>query len=316
MRDCRDLDTVQRWVQPSGWRPAAGEGAPQDGLCLANGEERVFFGSSETWLSLAVPILFSSPLERLAAYPNLHRHLLNFSHEGFLWKYCLTPPNEIVMRLELPWLGLCAEELLFALEGLTVCRQARELFLSEIIGDLSDATVSLSRAKPAPALDSETEWFPVDQLKQFSKAAHHLRWTLKEQIRPNHWHGQYQGPERPFDTYISFDRFWAYFQMPLLYHTEGGNHISDHSANYLGRFLLRANDSLFWVRLGMDDENQVLLLLDVPLADLSYARFERAIRTLAAAADRHFFEIQVLANLDRDPKLANLLASSQELRNA
>jgi hypothetical protein len=76
-------------------------------------------------------------------------------------------------------------------------------------------------------------------------------------------------------------------------------------------YLLRLNDAWFFAKLAVDEHGQVLLLLEVPTDAMSPALFRSACRTIAAYLDRYGQELQIMAALDRDSRLAAALARAR-----
>jgi hypothetical protein len=145
------------------------------------------------------------------------------------------------------------------------------------------------------------------------RTVEHLGWILKKREK-NHWKALYRGKERNFTVHLSFDGPWVYFQMPLLPQQEVQRVRSPLCRELLYRQLLRLNEQMFWARFCLDGE-EVLLLLDAPLETFDANRFRKAVEGLAAYASEFCYEVQILADLDRDPTLAQQLAVAERTPN-
>jgi len=156
---------------------------------------------------------------------------------------------------------------------------------------------------------NHNEFFSRSTLIQYFKSVASQGWSLRHDPRVNHWQAVYKSQdERSFDVYLSFDRSWLYFQMPLPLKVSH-SYSSSHRLR-LQQYLLQLNQTIYWAKLGLDGQEQVLLLLDIPIESLTLRRFQRATQTLAAYANSLFDEIRIMINLEQDKHLSQFFLST------
>ncbi|MCD4684856.1 MAG: hypothetical protein K8S97_02835 [Anaerolineae bacterium] len=74
-------------------------------------------------------------------------------------------------------------------------------------------------------------------------------------------------------------------------------------------YLLSVNDAWYMAKLGLDEAGQVLVMLEVPTPDLDFETFRMVAHLLATYLDLYAREMQIMAHLPSDPKLAERLVS-------
>jgi hypothetical protein len=137
-------------------------------------------------------------------------------------------------------------------------------------------------------------------------------WVLRTKPRGLCWHFGYKNRLRTYEVYAQFTSSWSSFQVPLL--VEARASVLDASLDRAAaclEYLLRLNDTWHFAKLGIDDHGQVLLLLEVPTEALDPALFRASARTIGAYLDRYGQEVQIMATLDQDRRLADFLARAR-----
>jgi hypothetical protein len=186
--------------------------------------------------------------------------------------------------------------------------EPREMRATIGMADVAGAAFTIQGVNQgyAISLKGETnhnEFFPRSTLIQYFKSIASQGWGLRHDPKVNHWQAVYKSQdERSFDVYLSFDQSWLYFQMPLTLKATH-SYSSSHRLR-LQQYLLQLNQNIYWVKLGLDEQEQVLLLLDIPIESLTLRRFQRATQTLAAYANSLFDEIRIMVNLEQDKHLS------------
>jgi hypothetical protein len=61
------------------------------------------------------------------------------------------------------------------------------------------------------------------------------------------------------------------------------------------RYLLRLNEEVSSIKFGLDHDGQLSLMIEWPLDGLTFACFEKAIRTLLASHETYYPDIQLVA---------------------
>jgi hypothetical protein len=188
---------------------------------------------------------------------------------------------------------------------------------------LDRAVAALTRPGRAPAAgEGALEKSAQDALEPISKtdvfvyfrSVAHLGWAPKEPTRPDEWHASIAGVDRRYDLYLSLNRFWAHFQIPLLTDADLGANAAPAALEVLERHILETNPRLCWAKLGLDDEGQVLLQLDLPVECLDIHRFRFAAQTLSHYLHAVAYDVQILASLPRDEALGAFFPASAGAR--
>lgn len=291
---------VREWAR-QGWSVTA---LPADSSWrLAQGDETLYVDANQHWLCLTLPVVYSP-----SSNASDDGALLRLCQRQFMAKYSLDHSGQRLLQVELPIETLSRRDCHQAFEAMTVYAQRRSALLtrhtvSAVVerawGD-SDATTPVR----------ETELFSLDALRPFFVTVEHQGWGLRDRLSLNHWKAVYKGHERAFDVYLSFDRAWAYFQVPLLGDTCALGAPSTNCQAILYPYLLKLNEQMYWAKVGLDEEGQILLLLEMPLEMFTLPYFRRAMQTLATYADTYAYDIQIMANLDQDKRLATLLSTT------
>ncbi len=290
------IASFSREMARQGWQVSSQDGdqaLSRDGLMV-----RV--GANRHWLRLALP--GASP-----GRDDSHRlaRLLSVSERCFMAKWSLDEGGALLPEVELPLMRLERRDCEKALEALLLAAKwvdGRPL--------LAAAEADAARAPKRSAVEGQApEFFPLEELRTYFATVKHLDWAIRDRIDENHWKALYEGAERAFEVYLSFDRAWVYLQAPLLGRACAPSSQSPTCRKVFYPYLLRLNAEMYWAKVGLDEDGQVVLGLDIPLEMFDIQRFRWAARTLGTYADQYAYDVQVLADLDRDARLAALLDS-------
>jgi len=293
-------------MAPYGWVLS---GEPRDGEWrLSRNDETLYVNMNRHWLCLALPISVSPP-----PGPLFYGYLLRLSRRCFMGKYGLDGDGQVLLHVEIPLAGMERNYCRKAVEAIRVYAGR----FREAISRAADETrgmVAIGEGNyeaPTPK-ERETEVFSLKTLAFYFKTVEHLGWHLRDRLAANHWHIAYKGPERSFAAFLSFNRSWAYFQMPMLAEVHLQQAQPDAHRTMFYSYLLELNKHIYWAKFGLDEEGQVLLMLELPVEAFDLRRFRQAVQTLATYADDFAYEVQIMARLDQDSHLATLLAVGDE----
>jgi len=270
----------------------------------------LYLSATSRWLCLQYPIATgangrdprrSTPADQI----RLYRHLLGRNEQMFMTKFGLDDAGQPVLTVEVPGRGGNSSCLVWAVEALN--RYALKPSLQ--LGALEKGPPQVaSEWSVARVLADETPGVPKETIARYLKGAEAWGWGAKAEPEGPTWHLVYKGRLRVFDVYLTTTRTWSYFQAPTL--VEGTASVlradAPAQAAFLG-YLLRLNDACFMAKIGLGEEGQPLLLLEAPTELLDFAFFSLAVRTLATYLDRYGPELYLMASLDRDRNLAELL---------
>ncbi|GAB4544977.1 MAG: hypothetical protein OHK0023_02560 [Anaerolineae bacterium] len=273
------LDSSFRALIAQGWQVTT-----QDQMWrLQKGEVALFAGFNAHWVYLTAPVTAQESIE----------DYLRRCDGLYMVKYALDADGALILQVDLPLFELERAYLHFAVQAL-----ARAV---------SEHGISRARISSISAVaETELEYFPRHTLDTYFKALKHIGWGYRKPLGLNDYHLHYKAPERPFEVYLSFNSAWAYWQIPLLDRTQLAQS-GKRAALY--RYLLKANEQLYWAKFALDGENQVVLALEIPLSLFTLERFRQAGQTLGTYAAEYAYEVAIMADVERDESLAALLAS-------
>lgn len=178
-------------------------------------------------------------------------------------------------------------------------------------------TVNIKLAGAAPKIPDIVGGVSDDTIKLYLNGIQVYGWSSKEKLEGFSWHLLYRGHHRVFDVYLSSSRTWVYFQIPILVDRiasiltlSEGNTNTQQLRSFFLKYLLRLNQSWFLAKVGVSTDDQVLLLLEIPTQLLDFALFRQAARAIEIYLDRFEQEIQIMASLQHNPRLFELLHTS------
>lgn len=272
---------------------------------LERGKNKLYVNSNPHWLCFATPITGSWSVNA-----NLYEYILKLCRLCFMCKYSLDDAGQFLLQLELPLTSLERSYCCKAVEALSVYTSRYQNAIVRVANNIQGKIATGTEFETYQAQrigKGEIEFFSPVTIASYFLAIKHLNWKIKKQEN-NHWHLGYKGNDRQFEVFLSFNSFWAYFQMPLLSEVHGLDLQTSSYREALYRYLLELNDQVYWVKFGLDKDGQILLLLDIPIEMFDLERFRWAIRTLARYANDFSYEIQIIAKLDQDKHLIDLLS--------
>jgi hypothetical protein len=297
---------VARDLARDGWSVAEPTSSA-DTLELRRGDHHLSLRMTEHWAELALDLDPSDPLGRASqtglAPTGLYFQALCASQRCFLAKYTLETTGELALRAELPAEPLDRADLAWAVGALLTARASPPHVLP---------SAHAPAAKPKLP-DQEPEVVSESVLFSHFKMLNDKGWVYKERLAPNHWRALQIGRERNFDVFLSFSDAWAYFQIPMLIAPRPPSWPPSEADGLLFDYALRMNARMHWAKLGIDEEGQVVLGVEMPLAMFDFRRFRGAARAIEHHAADVFYEVQMLAELDRDEVLRGVLVG-QDLR--
>jgi len=304
MDKARVIEGVLRAAAGNDWSLSVGPEAAawrlsRDGLVL-------FANVDRHWLHLCMP---------LAACPAGDgrvdlRRLPRLCHRMFMAKYSLDAAGQLLLQAEIPLAGADRE----------YCRQAIEAMM--VYSGLHNGTPpppvpAMPATNCTPATDSsgtspEREIVPEETLGLCIQSVAHLGWGLKERIGPNRWHAAYRGQERSFDVYLCANSSWVCLQVSMASGSPGeeGDAVGTEAQGLLARYLLRLNDAMYWAKVGVDECDQMALMIELPVGVFDIPRFRWLARTLATYADQYARDLQIAAGLEGDHHLSRLLLAA------
>ena len=292
---------VHEWSRSDWTEEALPDGA---GWRLVQDARRLYIGANWHWLCLTLPVAGASPNDAGG-----YGVLLRLCDRHFMAKYCLDDAGQTLLQVELPLEALSRRDCHLAIEAITVYAKRHGSMLAR-----RNISAAVERAWGDPDTQRregvEREILSLQSLGQFFSTVEHLGWNIRDRLADNHWKAVYKGRERSFEVYLSFDRSWACFQAPLLGDSCGPLGLSKDCQAIFYPYLLRLNEQMYWAKVGLDEDGQVLLLLEIPLEMFDLPRFRRAVQTLATYANAYAYDVQIMANLDQDQRLATLLSKT------
>jgi hypothetical protein len=136
--------------------------------------------------------------------------------------------------------------------------------------------------------------------------------SVLERREPQHWHWQR----------IPGESCWMVMYKgtpPCKFHVEAGSaFVHLHAAIDIQiwaacrlaayRYALRLNEEISGTKLGLNHQGQLALMVEFPIEDLAFARFESAIQMLLACYQTYYSDIQLVA---QDMSLARHVAAAE-----
>lgn len=278
----------------AGWQSADSDDAGRESYELSCDNWTLCARQDERWLCLT---------SRLDLTPDPdgkeYLSLLERSCSQYLVKHSLDEAGVPLLQLELPVSGLLRAD----------CRRAGEAMQFALRHAGSGRQEATSSEHTPRWSEEEIPMMLPSSVQLAFRSVARNGWRLKpEPLRTDHWHAIYDSGERTFDLYLSFNTAWAYYQMPLWDLSGKQRHSRKLREFYV--YVLQLNSQSYWAKFGIDDSEQVVLSLDMPLEMFDLPRSRHALETLATYASNSVTEIQVMADLDEDEGLAEVLSSA------
>lgn len=297
-------ERVETWLQDlaqKGWTLSRSFSGESEGWCLERHEDQLYISLNPYWLCFTLPLADRDD-------GTSYRHDLERCHRHFLVKFSADPSAQRLLQVELPWIGLDRCHCYKAVEALSIYGDRSQ-------GKQHQSTrVAKSKTERSNVRSlRQLEVFPQKSLVQYFQSIERWGWGLVDDLKDNRWQARYKGADRVFDVHLYFNPYWAYFQIPLsTENTQNARSANAVNQNFLYAYLLQLNEQIYWAKLGVDETGQILMMLDIPLERFDLNQFRFAAKTLATYADRLAYDIQILANLDREQQLASLMLELQQ----
>ena len=324
----KEASAVLGMLEKNGWRTTPTNGGwemrrkPEEGIIVMS-------ITPQHWLCFSSPLLMEpnmtvSPLTDEDGI-RLYRSFLEQNEHMFVAKFALDPDDNPLLMTEVslkdghPQLPYWAIESIarYQVKGIhTILMEA------ELAQATSEATEPHSVVKirlietAAMSADIPTTMTSVadDTIELYLKGVENLGWRIKQKVNSFTWHLFYQGYYHWFDVYLTTSKNWVYFQMPVLLdraatvltQTMQTKETQQQQLLFL-KYLLRLNHHYFMAKLGISSDSQVLLLLELPTETLDFSLFRQALLALGTYFDRFEQEIQIMASLQQNKRLLELL---------
>lgn len=308
----RQIDSVIGVAQRQGWRATRdGEGWA---LRRADLDGPLQLRLSRHWLTLRYRLLTGTsrwPGRQLPASEqvSLSRAVLLRNERMYMAKIGLDPDGYPTLGVELPAPSLSPLLVRRGLEAMA--RYQLRLPKGWRPGAGAGDLVAPERPLALHAPDPEAG-LPERLVYDYMRMVEPYGWVVRTAPRGIYWHFGYKSRLRMYEVYAQLTSAWCSFQVPLLLEARASvlDAPSAGAAACL-EYLLRLNDTWFFAKLGVDEHGQVLLLLEVPTEALDPALFRALARTIGAYLDRYGQEVQIMATLDQDRRLAEALARAR-----
>lgn len=298
-----EANQVKKWLKglsQKGWKLSFPLSKRSGDWCLERNGNQIYVNLNPYWLCLTLPLTDQDKTD--------YRHYLELCHRYFMVKFSVAQSEQILLQIELPRAGLERSHCYKAVEALSVYveRESNKQF--------QVARVESRETNPNKVRSlRELEVFPQESLVQYFQAIEHLGWALRDDLKENRWKAIYKGVERSFDVHLYFNSYWVYFRVPILTeNTQAKSVVYSENKAFLAPYLLQLNEQIYWVKFGLYEGGQILMMLDIPLEMFDLDKFRFATKTLATYADRLAYDIQIMANLDREEQLASLMLKSRQ----
>ncbi len=296
-------DIIVSYIRRKGWQTQHSA----DGWRITRGDEALYLSFTPSWVCLQAPLSGYLPERALNAdeRTGLYRYLLACNEHMFMAKFCRDQAGVLTLQAELPLSG--------GIHRIDEALDAVTRYLAQHEPALRDpARLDAQHAETGEA-ESKERYFesppgiPHEVIAYFVRAVEARGWGLRDKPKGIMWPLGYKG-QRLFDVYLTVTRAWAYFHIPVLDHAPVAGSVAGQTAQeaYLA-YLLSANDAWFMAKLGLDAQDRTLVMLDVPTPELDFDTFRMVTQLLATYLDLYAREIQIMAHLPADPRLAERL---------
>jgi hypothetical protein len=225
----------------------------------------------------------------------------------FLAKFALDDEGRLLLCAEAPVKNLHSQLLKRSLESMTVYGSLYPEILPAL--EPQEAAPDKPAAPTAPKPPDAATGVLAETLTDFVRSVALENWWPLEAPSRDTWKLGYKGRLRLYDVYLSVSASWCIFQVPLLLEAKPSALRLGHDARALFlRYLLRLNDAFYMVKFGIDEGGRVLLLLELPLQNLTYELFLFAVRTISSYLENYTQELEIVASPERDKKIFELLS--------
>ena len=226
----------------------------------------------------------------------LYRKLLTINERKmFLTKFALTAGGDLTLAAEVPLIG---NYLKLVEKTLDAVMRYGSLYPDNLNGGGTVETETPTSASRAFAI-------PADTFREFVSKIEMYNWGPMKKPVGQSWHLGYKSPLRLYHAYFGVSNSWAAFQIPVLLNRESIK--PSGSQRLFLRYLLRLNDELCFVKFGIGEDGQILLLVELPIHELDYELFLFAIRTISKYLELYAQELEIMAAPELDQNIFTLL---------
>lgn len=301
-----DPDIIVSYIRRKGWQTQHHAGAWH----ITRGDEALYLSFTSSWMSLQAPLTGYLPERALNTQERagLYHYLLACNERMFMAKFCRDQDGAITLQAELPLSG--------GIHRVDEALGAVTRYLAQFGPALRDPgqLEPQQAALAAGEVESKERYFesppgiPHEVIAYFVRAVEARGWGMRDKPKGITWLLGYKG-QRLFEVYLTITRAWAYFHISVLDQAPVAGETAGEAVReaFLG-YLLSANDAWFMAKLGIDARDRTLVMLDVPTPELDFDTFRMVTQLLATYLDLYAREIQIMAHLPSDPRLAERLA--------
>lgn len=273
-------------------------------------DESAYVSITPSWLCLMTPVSRGDGNARVTGLDSpvaLYRPLLERNELIYMAKYSLDSDGTLLLMVEVPLHTVSQSMLRMTLEALTREKHEISNLRSELEGSSSEDEI----VKLRQTINSTVPIIPKETVQRYMQSLETSGWYTKGVETKSQgltWFLVYGGIHK-FEVYFMLTRNWAYFQVPVLVDPVAPVLATGDAqlCTYLMEYLLRLNRECFMAKFGLDAKGQVLLLLEMPAELLTLRLLQLMARTIATYLNRYGQEIQIMASLQNDPKLIELL---------
>lgn len=303
-----DVLTIIEQTKKNGWLASPVQGGSR--LTHPQTGQQVFVSSTKHWIWLGSPVEPSDNRAVASDSFDQWHWLLQRNEHMFMAKYSLDNHNAPVLSVEIPSEDATTPMVNKAFgslarysraQGSATINLASEDTISKVYRG-EQKLLSLHSSYLEPSISRET-------FRQYMGALQGSGWGIVRSLQDFPWDLGYKNRLRSFHTYFTISRNWATFQIPLIdERVETVLKANSEMRTLFVRYLLRLNDLWFMAKLGINVHNQVLLLLEIPAETFNFSLLRFITRTISTYIDRYAQEIQIMAALQKDPRLSKLLS--------
>lgn len=297
-----DSDIIVSYIERKGWQAEP----VNSGWCVSRPEDGMQAGAefylsfTPSWICLQVPLM---PYPGIsdggddAQWVRLYRALLRRNEEMFMGKFCRDHSGQLTLQVELPNSG-SIHRIDYALDAIT---RYLKLYGRDLVA------VETQEAGPKADRSSKELYFdappgiPHEVIAYYIRAVEPHGWGARSKPKGITWPLGYKG-QRMFEVYLTITKSWSYFHIPALleapFFPKG-----DAVERAFLEYLLQINDAWYFSKVGMNETNRVLAMLEIPTQELDFEMFRLITRLLSNYLDLYAREMLIMSRLPSDPKL-------------
>lgn len=300
--------TIVSQIEKCGWLVTS----MQEGSYLTHPQSMqvVFMSITPHWLCLSSHVKMQNPatLAKRVAYL---QHLLQRNERMFMTKFSLDSDGTALLMIEIPLKVFSFPLINKALGSLARYTDMGDSEKQEPGIDI--ARINVQRINYELANPQEVDIEAGISKETFRRYMGSLGggWGIRNELFTFPWHIGYKNILRIFEVYCTISRNWVSFQVPLLLDQVETVLDADLQAQaFFMEYLLRLSDTWFMAKTGINTNKQVLMLIEVPTEAFDFSLLQFITRTISTYIDRYIQEVQIMAALQQDTRLIELLHSS------